>query len=105
MSPSASPSLKSTSVSAGRTLRCRGGQGTIYPTPPIPLCTCRPSVPGKRQCPRRLDQIHTIEGDNAALRQDRHSAALVIQVPPCPQSPYTLSRRSAVKPIGRRFGL
>jgi hypothetical protein len=51
--------------------------------------------------PERVDQRHTIEGDNATLR---HSAAVVIQVSPCPESPYTFSRRSAVKPIGRRFG-
>ena len=37
MSPSASPWFKPASIRAGRTLRCRGGQGTIYPTPPIPL--------------------------------------------------------------------
>ena len=55
MSPSASLWFKPASIRAGRTLRCRGGQGTIYPTPPIPLCphvdrpdvchlgTCRPA--------------------------------------------------------------
>src|SRR5271167_793319 len=50
-----------------------------------------------------VDQRQRIEGDNAALRQYRNSAAFVTQMPPSLHSRYILSPRSAVKPIGRRL--
>ncbi len=55
--------------------------------------------------PAAVGQRHTIEGDNAANRNEGRIGIRPLLSHKCrhPRSRYTFSRRSAVKPIGRRL--